>query len=57
MAQFYKKSHSQERNAFDSSQMFLGESEVSKLSGTTYLEVLNVFKRVFKGLNINELTV
>lgn len=55
MAQFYEKNEIHPRNTFDSTQMFLSESEVAKLNGTTYLGVLNVFRKVFKGLNINKL--
>lgn len=55
MAQFYGKSEIHSRDTFDSTRMFLSESEIAKLNGTTYMGVLNVFRKVFKGLNINSL--
>lgn len=55
MAQFYTKTGGHSKSAFDSTQIFLTKTEVESLSGTTYLGILNVFRKVLKGLNINEL--
>lgn len=55
MAQFYEKRNSQTKSMFDSSSMFLNRVESEAAEGKTYFEVLNMFKRVFRGLNIRDL--
>lgn len=55
MAQFYTRNRKYTENSFDSSQMFMGESKMLEVQGGTYLNVLDMFRKVFKHINYNDL--
>lgn len=57
MAQLYSKDNQFSANTFVGHKMFTDNIETTKAKGTTYFEVLNIFRKVFKNITNSDLIV
>lgn len=55
MAQIYIKPNKIADDTFNATQLLFNSSEVSKVKDTAYFEVLDMFRKVFKGIKFNDL--
>lgn len=55
MAQFYDKDQQAQFRTFNSNSAFGSSSKISKTTETTYMNILDTFRRIFKGIDINNL--
>ena len=55
MAQFYTKNERSAHDAFEVSHVFILDSEACAKNSVVYLEVLGVFRRIFKGVKYRDL--
>lgn len=55
MAHFYNKDQQAHFRTFNSNSAFCSSSKISKAKETSYMNILDTFRRIFKGININNL--
>lgn len=55
MAQLYNKDQQTQLRTFNSNEIFNSSNGICHTKRSTYMDVLDTFKRIFKGMDINNL--